>query len=638
MPLGAAPLAFALWTRHLRHSPKNPSWFGRDRFVLSCGHGSMLLYSLLHLTGYDLSLEEIKRFRQWGSVTPGHPENTLTPGVEMATGPLGQGFATSVGMAIAERHLGAVFNRPGHAIVDHNTYVICSDGDLMEGVSNEAASLAGHLRLGKLIALYDDNGISIDGSTDITFTEDVAARFEALRWHVVRLKDGMDVEAVDAAIRLARAVLDRPSLIVCPTTIGFGSPNKAGSEKSHGAALGEEEVDLTKRALGFPTEPRFHVPEEVSRFYLRAVERGKAWEDAWSEALQAYGREYPEERKLFEAALTGEEPSDWEGCLPSFEEKTTTRAAGGKTLNAISSRFPTLIGGSADLAESNFTWLHDSPAFQFDSPEGRNLCFGVREHAMMCAVNGINLHGCARAYGASFLIFSDYCRPAIRLAALMHCPSIFVFTHDSVGLGEDGPTHQPIEHLMSLRAIPNLNVLRPADGNETAACWRLALERKDGPSLLALTRQSVPLLTNWELDDRGVRTHKARFGAYVLREAEGGGPEIAIIGTGSEAQVAMEACALLESQGVLARVVNMPSWFLFERQSPEYRETVLPVRLPAVSVEAGATLGWERYAVRSVGIDRFGASAPGDVALRELGITAERVAEAALDVLRNAKR
>lgn len=626
MPMGAAPMAVALWTRHLKHNPRDPKWFDRDRFVLSAGHGSMLLYSLLHLTGYDLSLEDIKQFRQWGSQTPGHPENTLTPGVEMATGPLGQGLSTSVGMAMAERFLAATFNRPGHEIVDHHTYVICSDGDLMEGVTNEACSLAGHQKLGKLIALYDDNHITIDGDIKQAFTEDVLARFRALGWHVQALEDGMDVDKVDAAIQIAKDHTNAPSIIACRTVIGYGAPHKSGTAKSHGAALGEEEVAATKQFLGIPLEPKFSVPKEAAEFMGRTVECGKERQAQWDTRLTRYEAAFPEEAKALKLALSGELPDGLAEAMPTFEDKLATRAASGKVLQALAPKWPTLIGGSADLAESNNTHLSGYDDLQPETPAGRNIAFGVREHAMMCGVNGVTLHGGARAYGASFLIFSDYCRPAIRLAALMHCPSIFLFTHDSIGLGEDGPTHQPVEHLMALRAIPNLNVMRPADANETSACWMLALERKDGPSLLALTRQSLPVATNWDIDAQGKKSHPARFGAYVLQEAHGGQPHCILLATGSEIQVALAARDIMQADDIPTRVVNMPSWFLFERQPEAYRESVLPKGIPAVSVEAGATLGWQKYADAHVGLDHFGASAPGDLLMREFGFTPEHVA------------
>ncbi|MCX7799002.1 MAG: transketolase [Fimbriimonadales bacterium] len=625
MPMGAAAFAYALWSRHLKHDPSDPCWFDRDRFILSAGHGSMLLYALLHLSGYDLSLDEIRNFRQWGSKTPGHPENHLTPGVEMATGPLGQGISTAVGFALAERYLAARYNRPGLPVVDHHTYVLCSDGDLMEGVSNEAASFAGHQKLGKLICLYDDNGITIDGPTSRTFTEDVTGRFLALGWHVIEV-DGLDVEAVSAAIEAAKAETGKPSLIRCKTVIGYGSPNKAGKNKAHGAPLGPEEVVLAKRQLGLSEEP-FAVPESVYRHFAdlgkRGAERNRQWHGLWDR----YAREYPSESAELEASLSGEIPCDWRKVLPVFEEKVATRVASGKVLNAIAPHFPNLIGGTADLGESVMTDLTGHELLQAETPDGRNIAFGVREHAMAAILNGMNLHGGVRAFGGTFLVFSDYCRPSIRLAALMRCPTVFVFTHDSVGVGEDGPTHQPIEHLASLRAIPNLNVMRPADGNETSACWKVALESRETPCVLALTRQAVPTVT-----PATVASHPAEKGGYILNEPASGAARLVILASGSEVSVALEAQKILESWGIATRVVSMPSVHLFERQSQAYREHVLPSNVPAVAVEAGATLGWYKYADAVVGIDRFGASAPGPRVLAELGITPENVARVAKEV------
>lgn len=625
--MGAAPMAYALWTRHLRHNPKDPSWFNRDRFILSAGHGSMLLYALLHLTGYDLSLEDLKSFRQMHSKTPGHPENFMTPGVEMATGPLGQGFATGVGMAIAEKFLAATY---GESVVDHHTYAICSDGDLMEGISSEAASLAGHLRLGKLIYLYDDNEITIDGSTALAFSEDVRARFEAFGWHVERV-DGMDVAAVDAAIDRAKAEADRPSLIMAKTVIGYGSPNKAGSSKSHGSPLGAEEARLAKEALGIPLEPLFYVPEEALREMREAVERGIAWEAEWNERVKAFEAGSPERAAEFRLAVEGRLPEGWSQKLPSFPQKIATRNASGDVLNALANVLPTLIGGSADLAGSVMTMLKGQGDFQAATPAGRNLYFGVREHAMMAAVNGIWMHGGCQAYGGTFLIFSDYCRPALRLAALMQCPSLFLFSHDSIGLGEDGPTHQPIEHLMALRAIPNMNVMRPADGNETAACLKIALEMKSTPSCLVTTRQAVPQVSPGEIE-----SHPALRGGYVVREAQGGTPSCVLVATGSEVSIAFSAADRLEAEGVPTRVVSLPSWFVFESQDVAYRRSVLPPAVPTVSVEAGTTLGWSRYAQAHVGLDRFGASGPGPELMVEFGFTPQHVAAVARELLRGA--
>ncbi len=617
LPLGAAPMAFVLWDRHLKHSPSNPAWFDRDRFVLSAGHGSMLLYSLLYLTGYGLELEDLKQFRQWGSRTPGHPENHLTPGVETATGPLGQGLSNAVGMAMAERFLAARFNRQGHEVVGHFTYVIASDGDLMEGISQEACSFAGHQRLGKLIVLYDANQVTIDGPTDLSFSDDTAAKFEALGWHVQSV-DGMDMGAVDAAISRAQDEDQAASLIVCRTTIGFGSPNKAGSSSSHGSPLGVEEVALTKQALGIPEE-QFWVSDDALEHCRRAVERGREHEQEWRDALERYAGSHPEEAKELDDLANGRYPTDWRDDLPVFPDAIATRGASGKVLNAIAARVPTLVSGCADLAGSVKTSIDGGGNMGPSNPTGRNVCYGVREHAMAAIVNGMTLHGGVRAIGGTFLIFSDYCRPSLRLAALMRCPSVFLFSHDSIGLGEDGPTHQPVEHAMSLRAIPNFNVMRPADGNETAVCWRIALESTETPSAILLTRQSVP-----SVSPPPARGHPAEKGAYVLGDTPSA-PEAVIVATGSEVGVALQAKAALESEGVQARVVSMPSWLLFESQDEQYRESVFPAGVPTVSVEAGTTLGWDRYADACVGIDRFGASAPGERVYEELDVTAESV-------------
>ncbi len=627
LPMGAAPMAYALWTRHLKHNPSDPLWFDRDRFLLSAGHGSMLQYSLLHLTGYDLPLDEIKRFRQMHSQTPGHPENFATKGVEMATGPLGQGFAHGVGFAIAEKFLAAKYNRPEHEVVNHFTYVICSDGDLMEGVSYEAASLAGHLKLGKLIYLYDDNGITIDGSTELAFTEDTAARFVAAGWHVQSV-DGMNVDAVDRAILEAKLNEDRPSLIACRTIIGYGSPNKAGTSKVHGSALGPDEVRLTKERLGIPPQPAFYVPEEALAHFRQAVDEGQRRQREWEGRMQSYQAAYPAEAAELRRALEGDFGDAWLQALPSFSEKVATRKAGQTVLNSIAPHLPSLLGGSADLAESTFTHIEEGGDFEPAAPTGRNMNYGIREHAMTAAVNGITLHGGARAVASSFLIFTDYCRPSLRLAALMECPSIFVFTHDSIGLGEDGPTHQPVEHLTALRAIPNFNLFRPCDGNETAVGWKVALQSKNTPTLLALTRQGLPPLT-----PENVREHPAEKGAYILHEASGGTPRLILVGTGSEVQLCVKARETLEAEGIPTRAVSMPSWYLFALQSEGYRRSVFPVRVPTVSVEAGSTLAWPRYSQAQVGLDRFGLSAPGDEVMREFGFTPENVVETARSLL-----
>ncbi len=628
-PMGAAAMAYVLWTRHLRHNPADPAWPDRDRFVLSAGHASMLLYSLLHLTGYDLPLEEIKNFRQWGSKTPGHPEHGLTPGVETTTGPLGSGVANAVGMAIAERMLAARFNRPGHTIVDHRTYALVSDGDLMEGIASEACSLAGTLGLGKLTFLYDDNEISIDGSTDLSFQEDVGDRFAAYGWHVQRI-DGDDLKAVDAAIGAAQAVEDRPSIIVAATEIAHGSPNKAGTAGAHGSPLGEDEIRLTKQALGWDPDAAFHVPEDVLAGYRVALEQGAARQASWQERFDAYERAFPAEAAEWRRGIARELPDGWDDHLPAFSPEDgamATRAASGKVLNALAPVIPNLAGGSADLTPSNNTYLAASHDFGKDTPDGRNLRFGVREHAMGGIVNGIALHGGLIPYCGTFLAFSDWMRGAIRLGSIMGCHAVYVFTHDSIGVGEDGPTHQPVEQVMALRAIPGLTVIRPGDPNETAAAWKVALER-GGPTALALTRQGVPVIAEAERVREGVPR-----GAYVLDDPSGGAPDLILIATGSEVSLAREAAAMLAGQGVAVRVVSMPSWELFAEQPASYRDEVLPPGVTArLAVEAGTTLGWERHvgsAGEVAGIDRFGASAPGKIMMERYGFTAEAIAERA---------
>ncbi|MBK7448607.1 MAG: transketolase [Anaerolineales bacterium] len=618
LPMGAAAMAFTIWTRHLRHNPRNPKWMGRDRFILSGGHGSMLLYSLLHLTGYDLSLEQLQNFRQWGSLTPGHPEYGWTPGVELTTGPLGAGLSSGVGMAIAAAHLAAVFNKPGHELLDSYIYAIVTDGDLMEGVASEAASLAGHLSLGRLIYLYDDNKISIDGSTDLAFTEDRAKRFEAYGWHIQHVADGNDVEAIDAAIKVAKAD-PRPSLILCRTIIGFGSPNRQGTQKAHGEPLGDDELNAAKDNLGWPKEPRFLIPEDVQVFYRKAVERGRELEADWKMRREAYARLFPELGAEFNRRLImGKLPEGWEATIPTFPvdpKGMATRAASGKVINAIAAKLPELLGGSADLAPSNNTKIDGLPAFQKDSHAGRNFHFGVREHAMGSILNGMAVYGGLIPYGATFLVFADYMRAAVRLAALSHYPSIFIFTHDSIGLGEDGPTHQPVEHLTSLRLIPNLVVLRPADANETAQAWKVAISRRDGPTVLALTRQNLPTLESPNLVEKG---------AYVLKDF--GKPEIILMASGSEVSLILDAAQKLAEEGKGVRVVSFPSWELFEKQDEAYRESVLPKSIQKrLAVEAGTSLGWERYAKSTISIDRFGASAPAKVIFEKLGFTVENV-------------
>jgi len=634
MPMGVADMAYVLWTRFLKHSPANPAWPDRDRFVLSAGHGSMLLYSLLHLTGYDLRLEEIKNFRQWSSRTPGHPEYGLTTGVETTTGPLGQGFANGVGMAIAERFLAATFNRPGFPIFGHFTYAIVSDGDLMEGVSHEAASLAGHLGLGKLIYLYDDNEISIEGSTDLTFTEDVPARFRAYGWHVQEVA-GYDLDGLEAAIRAAQEEPQRPSLIVCHTHIAYGSPNKQDTAGAHGAPLGEEEVRLTKEALGWPPDAHFLIPDEALAVFRQAVERGREAEAQWRETCEHYRAAYPEEGARLETLWAGRLPAGWIDALPTFapaDGPLATRKASGAVLNALAPALPTLIGGSADLAPSNVTLLKGFADFHRETPAGRNLRFGVREHAMGSVLNGLASHGGVFPYGGTFLVFSDYMRPAVRLAAMMHLPVVYVWTHDSVWIGEDGPTHQPVEQLTALRAIPNLVVIRPADGNETAAAWRVALERRDGPTALALTRQKLPVLFETTRNP----AEKVARGAYVLADSSGI-PSVLLIASGSEVHLALEARDLLAEKGIAVRVVSMPSWELFDAQPASYRDAVLPPQVTArLAIEAGVTQGWAKYvglAGDVMGLDRFGASAPYRVLMEKFGFTAEAVAERALNLL-----
>ena len=630
-PMGAAPMAYVLWDRFLKHNPADPHWPDRDRFVLSAGHASAMLYCLLHLTGYDLPMEELQQFRQWGSRTPGHPEYGLTPGVEVTTGPLGQGLANAVGMALAERWLATRFNRPGHDIVDHHTYAIVSDGDLQEGVAAEAASLAGTLGLGKLILIYDDNQISIEGDTDIAFLEDVPRRFEAYGWQVIDSLDGNDLDSVTTAIAEARAEENRPSIIVCKTVIGYGSPNKAGTAGVHGAPLGDDEVGLTREELHWPYLESFTVPGEARDHLSKAREKGRQQQDEWEQSLSSYRENFPSEALRLQDALNGALAPGWSVNLSGLFEggaAISTREASGRIMNAIASAVPNLIGGSADLAPSTLTILNDEGHIGPGNFDGRNLHFGVREHAMAAVANGIAVHGGAIPYASTFLIFSDYLRPALRLSALMEQQVIYVFTHDSVALGEDGPTHQPVEHLMSLREMPNLVVIRPADATETAAAWQAALERSDGPTALALSRQNLPVL------DRAVlpAADQAARGGYVLWENDSD-PQVIIIATGSEVHIALDAAQALQEEGINARLVSMPSWELFDAQPKEYRDSVLPPNQRArLSVEAGATIGWARYVGldgASIGMSTFGASAPGGVALENFGFTAARVAEEA---------
>ncbi|NMP22835.1 transketolase [Sulfobacillus harzensis] len=629
LPLGAAAMGYTLWTKFLHHNPHNPHWLNRDRFILSAGHGSMLLYALLYLTGYDLPLDELKRFRQWQSKTPGHPEYGLTPGVETTTGPLGQGFATGVGMAIAEAYLSARYNKPGFDLIDHYTYAIVSDGDLMEGISSEAASLAGTLSLGKLIYLYDDNHISIEGRTDIAFREDVLKRFQAYGWHTERVTDGNDVDAIEEAIKKAQAD-PRPSLIAVRTIIGYGSPNRQDTPKVHGEALGPEEAKLTKEFLGLPTDKTFYVPDDVLAHFRQAVANGSEWEAEWNRLFDKYRAQYPDLAQELEQAISGQVPNEALADLPVWDEGTAlaTRAASGQVLNRIAPRWPALIGGSADLAPSNNTNIKDGGNFSAEQYDGRNLHFGVREHAMGAALNGMLLHGGLRVYGGTFLIFSDYMRPAIRLAALMHQPAIYIFTHDSIGLGTDGPTHQPIEQLAALRAIPGVYVVRPADPNETREAWKLALNTTDHPIAMALTRQSVDALPS-------EKTTGLSRGAYVLWES-GSHPELVIMASGSEVGVALAAGRQLADKGTAVRVVSFPCWEKFEEQDEEYRRTVLPPNTRRIAIEAGSPMGWDKYVGENgaiIGLNHFGASAPGEVLFREFGLTPEHVVDVAGDLL-----
>jgi transketolase len=650
LPMGAAPMAYVLWSRFLRHNPRNPRWWDRDRFVLSAGHGSALLYSLLHLTGYDLSLDQLKQFRQWASETPGHPESQVTGGVEASTGPLGQGVGNALGMAIGEAHLGARYNRPGHEIFRHFTYVLASDGDLMEGVQSEASSLAGHLGLGRLIVLYDNNHVTLSATTPISFTEDVGARYRAYGWHVQAVDDGNDLGAIERAIQTAREVRDRPSLISVRTVLGYGAPDKQGTFAAHGSPLGPEETRKAKQNLGWPEEPPFYIPDEALAHFRNAIDRGRALEEAWKHELDAYGRDFPELAREIERRFSGELPEGWAGDLPEFAadpKGLATRKASEAVMQAVARTLPELVGGSGDLDPSTYTWLKEDGDFQ--SPErspravqglvgggwgygGRNVHFGVREHAMAAAVNGLVYHGGFIPFAATFLVFSDYMRPSIRVAALAQLHAIFVFTHDSIGLGEDGPSHQPIEQLTSLRAIPNLLVIRPGDANETRWAWQTALEQRGRPTALVLTRQNVPTL------DRDLYAPAAllKRGAYVLNPSSSDdrkAPEVILIASGSEVALIVAAEPILRKAGIRTRLVSMPSWRLFQEQAADYRESVLPAEVTArVAVEAGSPLGWERWAGLHgsiLGIDRFGASAPGATVFREYGFTVDHVVDEA---------
>ena len=634
LPMGAAPMAYALWTRHLHHNPANPHWPNRDRFILSGGHGSMLLYSLLYLTGYDLPLEELKNFRQWGSKTPGHPEYGETPGVETTTGPLGQGAANAVGFALAEAFLANYFNRDGYNIVDHHTYALVSDGDLQEGISAEASALAGLWGLGKLVFLYDDNKIQLDGPTDMVWREDVLKRYEAYGWHTIEVEDGDNAEVVSAAIAEARNIIDKPTLIAIRTTIGYGSPNKGGTSASHGSPLGADEVALTKEALGWPQED-FYVPGDALEHFREAIDKGEMQELAWQMVFDNWADDYPELAQEWDQVMRGELPAGWDADLPVYsadDKPIATRSANGEALNAIANHVPTMIGGDADLAGSTRTLISGAEHTGASHPAARNVRFGVREHAMGAIVNGLALHGgITKPYSATFLTFSDYMRPAMRLGSLMNVPALYVFTHDSIGLGEDGPTHQPIEHFAALRAIPNLTVFRPADANETVAAWRTSM-MLDGPAALIFTRQNLPIM---DVDLNAVRDGVAR-GGYVVDDSDGT-PQVILLATGSEIQIAREAHQTLQAAGIQSRVVSLVSWELFDAQDAAYRDSVLPAGVKArVSIEAGVTQGWHKYVGSdgiAIGIDRFGASAPYQVIYEKLGLTAEAVVEAAKSLL-----
>lgn len=649
LPLGSAPMAYTLFTKHLRYNPKDPKWADRDRFVLSGGHGSMLLYSLLHLAGYDLSLEDLRNFRQWGSKTPGHPEYGLTPGVETTTGPLGQGFSTAVGMAMAEAHLSAVYNRPLQEIVNHFTYVLASDGDMMEGVASEAASLAGHLKLGKLICLYDSNRISLDGVLSLSFSEDVGKRFESYGWHVQTVSDGNDIGAIDSALTVAKGEHTKPSLIIVNTIIGFGSPNKQGKAASHGSPLGKDEVALTKRSLGIPEEPTFLVSDEVKDHFAKISQNGVKAEEEWKALFGKWETANPDLAKRWNESHSKNPPVGWDKDIPVFgvEESAATRATGGKVINAIGKNYPALFGGSADLNSSTNTALKGEGDFESVATSGegmegcvggvwgyagRNIHFGVREHAMAAAANGIALHGGLRPYVATFFNFADYLKPSLRLSALMELPVLYIFTHDTIALGEDGPTHQPIEQLAMLRAVPHLLDIRPYDANETAEAWKAAVQYKSGPTAMVLTRQKTSNL------DRTVYAPASGLhrGAYVLKEAKSGRPDIILIGCGSEVQYVVEAQKRLEAQGVEVRIVSMPSWRLFEMQPDEYRQSVLPFGVKKIAVEAAASVGWHKYVGSDgdvIAMDRFGASAPAEKLLEEFGFTAENVVHRALKLI-----
>jgi transketolase len=627
-PMGLAPLAYVLWTRHLRYNPADPAWMDRDRFVLSAGHASLLLYSVLYLTGYDLGLDDIENFRQWGSRTPGHPEYGHTPGVEATTGPLGQGVGDAIGMAIAEAHLAAAFNRAGHTVIDHHTYFIASDGDLMEGISHEAAALAGHLRLGKLIGFYDDNRITIEGATSLATSTDAARRFEAYGWHVQHVNDGNDVDAIDRAIAVAKGITDRPSLVVIRTHIAYGSPHKQDTAEAHGSPLGEEEVELTKENLDWPSLQPFHIPDEVLAEWRTCGERGGALQREWEQRCEGYARAHPDDARELQRRTSGVLPTDWEAALPTFtvaNGTVATRDASATVLNALASRIPELTGGAADLAPSTKTLIKASGDFAAGAYAEKNMHFGIREHAMGAALNGMALHGGIIPYGATFLIFSDYMRPPMRLAAMMQQQVIYVFTHDSIGLGEDGPTHQPIEQLAGLRAVPGLVVMRPADAGETVEAWRVAIARQDGPTALALTRQKVPFIDR----ERFAPAAGVAKGAYILSDANGGAPEVILMASGSEVTIVLDAQEQLSALGIRARVVSAPSLELFAQQSMAYRDRVLPPAVKRrIAIEAAHPMSWYRWvgdAGEVIGLDRFGASAPYQRIYQELELTPDHV-------------
>ncbi len=635
MPMGCAPIAYSLYTKFMKHNPANPKWLNRDRFILSAGHGSMLLYSILHLCGYEISMDDIKNFRQWKSITPGHPEFGLTPGVETTTGPLGQGFANAIGMAIAQEYLGSMFNKDDIKILDHYIYGICSDGDLMEGVSHEAASIAGHLKLDKVIFFYDDNKITIDGSTSLAFSEDVAKRFAGYGWQVLNVDDVNDLNQIESAVKEAQSENSKPTLIITKTHIGYGSPNKQDTASVHGSPLGEEEVKLTKKNLGWHEDKTFFVPDEVRTHFSSVKTRGEKAEEEWNTLFNKYKEKYPEDAARFLSVMSGDSGDEWKSKLPEFdaEEKLATRAASGKVINSVAGSLPTLIGGSADLAPSNNTLIKEADDFSADNRSGRNFHFGIREHGMASILNGMALYGGVIPYGGTFLVFYDYLRPALRLASLSGVKVIYVFTHDSIGLGEDGPTHQPVEHLSSLRAIPKVVVIRPADANETVEAWKVAIEHTGSPVALILTRQKLPVLDRTKL----ASADNLNKGAYVLKDCDGD-PELILMASGSEASITLDAADKLNEEGIKTRVVSFPSWGLFEQQDEEYKESVLPSKVKArVSVEAGVAQGWEKYTGSygaSVSIETFGASAPANVLFEKYGFTIENIISVAHKTLK----